>query len=87
MEKLLDRRAVQALFGDISPATLWRGIKAGYIPKPLHLGPQLRRWSQRQCEDAIERMFEEQQKPGHPYYRGWRDRDPLKSDYLVRGRL
>jgi predicted DNA-binding transcriptional regulator AlpA len=63
MEDLLDKQAVCRLLGDIHPSTLWRWIKAGRFPPPIHIGPQVRRWSESQCQAAMWKMFEAQQ--GH----------------------
>ena len=35
---LLDRRAACALFGDIHVAILYRHIRHGLIPRPIHVG-------------------------------------------------
>ena len=37
--ELLPKRQVCHLFGGIDPATLYRGIRKGRYPKPLHVGP------------------------------------------------
>jgi predicted DNA-binding transcriptional regulator AlpA len=58
MTELLDRRDVCEFFGNIHPSTLWRGIKAGRFPPPIHIGPQLRRWSRSECETALQQMGE-----------------------------
>jgi len=57
-DELLDRRAAQHLFGDISAATLWRGIKAGRYPKPIRVSAQVRRWSREECEAVLRSMVE-----------------------------
>jgi predicted DNA-binding transcriptional regulator AlpA len=56
MEDLLDKRQTCRFFGNIHPSTLWRGIKAGRYPAPIHIGPQVRRWSRVACEDALQAM-------------------------------
>jgi predicted DNA-binding transcriptional regulator AlpA len=58
--ELLDRRAVCALFGGTRPinaATLYRGIKLGLYPKPIHVGGSSR-WLRRECEAALAAMVE-----------------------------
>jgi predicted DNA-binding transcriptional regulator AlpA len=55
---LLDKGEVCHLLGDIHPSTLWRWVKAGRFPSPIHLGPQLRRWSRLELEDALRQMGE-----------------------------
>ena len=35
---LLDRRGACQLFGDIHVATLYRHVRAGLIPRPIHVG-------------------------------------------------
>jgi predicted DNA-binding transcriptional regulator AlpA len=55
-DKLLDRKATQNLFGGISAATLWRGIKQGRFPKPIHISAQVRRWDRSECELALQAM-------------------------------
>jgi predicted DNA-binding transcriptional regulator AlpA len=36
---------VRALFGSPAPSTIWRGVKAGRIPAPVKLGPNLTAWN------------------------------------------
>jgi predicted DNA-binding transcriptional regulator AlpA len=57
-EHLMCREDVCRFFGNIHPSTLWRGIRAGRYPAPIHIGPQLRRWSRVACEDALRQMVE-----------------------------
>ena len=33
-----------AYFGDISPATLYRGIRSGAYARPVKVGPNISRW-------------------------------------------
>jgi predicted DNA-binding transcriptional regulator AlpA len=61
MDDLLDKRAVCRLLGGSKPidqSTLWRWVKAGLLPKPIHIGPQVRRWSRQDCEAALRSMVE-----------------------------
>jgi predicted DNA-binding transcriptional regulator AlpA len=41
--ELLDRRAVCSLFGGIHPATLYRHVRSGTVPRPVKVGA-LSRW-------------------------------------------
>jgi predicted DNA-binding transcriptional regulator AlpA len=57
---LLDRRAVCELLGGnkpLNPSTLYRAIKAGRFPKPIHVGGSSR-WLRAECEAALRRMVE-----------------------------
>ena len=54
---LLDRRGACQLFGDIHVATLYRHVRAGLIPKPIHVGGSSR-WLRSECELALSRMVE-----------------------------
>jgi predicted DNA-binding transcriptional regulator AlpA len=56
--ELMSRRDVCEFFGKIHPSTLWRGIRQGRYPAPIHVGPQLRRWSRADCEAVLRRMSE-----------------------------
>jgi len=61
MDDLLDKRTVCAFFGGtkpIDPATLYRGIRQGRYPKPIAIGPQVRRWSREECEAVLREMRE-----------------------------
>ena len=53
--QLLNRREVCYLL-DIHPSTLWRLIKQGKFPSPLHVGAQLRRWERSAVEAALEQL-------------------------------
>jgi predicted DNA-binding transcriptional regulator AlpA len=58
---LLDRREVCRFFGGsrpLNPATLYRGIRQGYFPKPVKIGPGSSRWLRAECEAALTRMAE-----------------------------
>jgi predicted DNA-binding transcriptional regulator AlpA len=58
MNELLSRRDVCEFFGNIHPSTLWRGIRQGRYLQPIHIGPQVRRWSRSDCETALRAMVE-----------------------------
>jgi predicted DNA-binding transcriptional regulator AlpA len=57
VDRLLDRRAVCALFGNINPSTLYRHIKQGRLPKPIHVGGSSR-WLRSECEAVLHTMME-----------------------------
>jgi prophage regulatory protein len=62
MDDLLDKRAVCRLLGGsrpINPSSLWRWIKAGRFPKPIAVGPQVRRWRRSDVEATLQRKLEE----------------------------
>lgn len=52
---MLDRRAVQALFGGIHAATLYRHVRNGLIPRPVKIGA-LSRWVRAECHEALAAM-------------------------------
>jgi predicted DNA-binding transcriptional regulator AlpA len=58
---LLDRAEVCRLFGGTRPinaATLYRGIRQGRYPRPVHVGPGSSRWLRSECEAALSAMVE-----------------------------
>jgi len=56
-ETLLRRREVQKICG-LSPASLYRAIKAGCFPKPRLLGRNLRVWRAGEIQAFIEALPE-----------------------------
>jgi predicted DNA-binding transcriptional regulator AlpA len=58
MPELLSKRDVCRLLGNIHPSTLWRGIKAGRYPRPIHVSTQVRRWDRNEVELVLRRMME-----------------------------
>ena len=57
---LLDRKEVCRLFGGtrpINPATLYRHIRQGRLPKPVKIGGSSR-WLRNECEAALQRMVD-----------------------------
>jgi hypothetical protein len=38
----------------VHPATIWRGVKAGRIPKPKEPSPNVRRWLGRELRESKE---------------------------------
>jgi predicted DNA-binding transcriptional regulator AlpA len=58
--ELLDKREVCFLFGGskpINPATLYRQIRNGRLPKPIRVGGSSR-WLRTECEAALRQMVE-----------------------------
>jgi predicted DNA-binding transcriptional regulator AlpA len=56
--ELLDRHAVCAFFGGtrpLNPATVYRKIRVGVIPKPIKVGSSSR-WLLSECRDALAKM-------------------------------
>jgi predicted DNA-binding transcriptional regulator AlpA len=61
MTDLLDRAEVCRLFGGskpINPSTLYRGIRQGRYPKPIHVGPGSSRWLRSECELVLRSMVD-----------------------------
>jgi predicted DNA-binding transcriptional regulator AlpA len=57
---LLDKWEVCRLFGGSKPinaATLYRGIRQGRFPRPIHIGGSSR-WLRDECEAVLRRMVE-----------------------------
>jgi prophage regulatory protein len=62
MDDLLNVNSVCRFFGGDRPidkSTLWRGIRQGRYPKPIRIGPQVRRWFRQDCEAALRLMKED----------------------------
>jgi predicted DNA-binding transcriptional regulator AlpA len=58
MSELLDRSAVCEYFGGIHPATLYRHVRAGRVPKPVKVG-SLSRWLRTECEASLQNMLDQ----------------------------
>jgi predicted DNA-binding transcriptional regulator AlpA len=56
MHALLTKAEVCLLFGRINPSTLYRHIKAGLLPPPIHIGGSSR-WLREECETALRSMI------------------------------
>jgi|AmaraimetFIIA100_FD_contig_111_136268_length_820_multi_2_in_0_out_0_2 predicted DNA-binding transcriptional regulator AlpA len=54
---LLNRTEVCRLFGGINPATLYRHIRKGRLPKPVKIGGSSR-WLLSECEAALQAMVD-----------------------------
>jgi Prophage CP4-57 regulatory protein (AlpA) len=51
--------ATCAFFGGdkpINPSTLYRGIKKGFYPPPVHLGTRASRWRRSECLAALDKL-------------------------------
>jgi predicted DNA-binding transcriptional regulator AlpA len=60
---LLDKREVLRMFGGTRPlnaSTLYRQIKAGKLPRPIHVGGSSR-WLLSECQAVLRRMMEARQ--------------------------
>jgi predicted DNA-binding transcriptional regulator AlpA len=58
---LLDRTEACRFFGGSKPinaATLYRGIRKGRYPRPIHVGPGSSRWLRSECEAVLQGMVE-----------------------------
>jgi predicted DNA-binding transcriptional regulator AlpA len=56
---LLDREAVSRFFGGtkpLHPATVYRHVRSGRIPRPIKISAGCSRWSLAECEAALARM-------------------------------
>jgi predicted DNA-binding transcriptional regulator AlpA len=54
--RLLDRKGVAAFFGNIHPSTIYRHIRAGRLPAPIHVGG-CSRWLRSELETALAKML------------------------------
>jgi predicted DNA-binding transcriptional regulator AlpA len=57
---LLDRVEVCRLFGGtkpINPSTLYRGIRDGLFPRPIHVGGSSR-WIRSECEAVLRTLMD-----------------------------
>jgi len=54
---LLDRSEVCRLFGGINPATLYRHIRRGILPRPVKIGASSR-WLREECEQVLKAMVD-----------------------------
>ena len=59
-DELLDLKAACIFFGGTRPlhqSTLYRGIKRGHYPTPIHVGPNTSRWLRSECTAALQSMI------------------------------
>ena len=54
---LLNRNEVCHFFGGINPATLYRKIRQGILPKPVKIGSSSR-WLREECEATLQQMVD-----------------------------
>jgi predicted DNA-binding transcriptional regulator AlpA len=54
---LLKRNEVCHFFGGINPATLYRKIRQGVLPKPVKIGGSSR-WLLSECQEALQAMVD-----------------------------
>ena len=53
--------ATCAFFGGdkpLNPSTLYRGVKAGRYPAPVHIGTRMSRWLRSECEVARQALID-----------------------------
>lgn len=62
---LTDEQAARDVLG-VSPRTFAEVMKADWMPKPIQLGPRLRRWSRAELEAAIAHAPRQAQPGGEP---------------------
>jgi predicted DNA-binding transcriptional regulator AlpA len=55
--ELFNKSEVCRLFGGINPATLYRHIRRGLLPKPVKIGASSR-WLRSECEAALQAMVD-----------------------------
>ena len=55
--QLINRTEVCRLFGGINPATLYRHIRRGMLPKPVKVGGSSR-WLLSECQAALQAMVD-----------------------------
>ena len=55
--QLINRTEVCRLFGGINPATLYRHIRQGRLPKPVKVGGSSR-WLLSECQAALQAMVD-----------------------------
>jgi predicted DNA-binding transcriptional regulator AlpA len=54
---LLNRKEVCHFFGGINPATLYRHIRQGRLPKPIKVGGSSR-WLMSECQAVLQAMVD-----------------------------
>jgi predicted DNA-binding transcriptional regulator AlpA len=65
-DEMMTIGATCAFFGGdrpLNPATLYRGIKAGRYPPPVHPSPRLSRWLRTECIAARQRLIAARDQP------------------------
>lgn len=56
MSDLLNIKAVCAKLGGVHPATVYRRVNDGTLPKPVKIGPRVARWMADEVEAALQQM-------------------------------
>ncbi len=59
-DELLDSKAACAFIGGTRPinaATLYRGVKQGIYPRPIHVAPNVSRWRKSELAEALQRRI------------------------------
>jgi prophage regulatory protein len=56
---LIDVNELSRMFGGVSKATIWRGVRNGRFPKPIKLGPYISRWSRCEAQAHLEKLMAE----------------------------
>ena len=61
-DEFLDSKSACAFIGGSRPinaATLYRGVKLGIYPRPVHVAPNVSRWRKSELATAIEKRIAE----------------------------
>jgi predicted DNA-binding transcriptional regulator AlpA len=58
-EDLIDVNELARMFGNVSKATVWRGVRDGRFPKPIKLGPYISRWLRREARQHLDKLMTE----------------------------
>jgi predicted DNA-binding transcriptional regulator AlpA len=53
---LVNRDEAQHILGDISTATLYRGVASGRYPAPVKIGPNTSRWDRAKLEAYVRQL-------------------------------
>ena len=56
---LIDVNELARMFGGVSKATIWRGVRDGRFPRPIKLGPYISRWLRREAQTHLEKLLAE----------------------------
>jgi hypothetical protein len=64
-DELMDEAATCRFFGNIHPATLWRGIKVGRYSKPIKVAPNINRWIRTECAEDMKAIIAERDSQEH----------------------
>ena len=64
-DDLMDEASNCRFFGNIHPATLWRGIKVGRYSKPIKVAPNINRWIRTECAEDMKAIIAERDSQEH----------------------